>query len=117
MVKKKNLEWFKQYITNLNTILLWAFIISMVSLAIVFMFTFNKLNYEVENPGNVIESSLGHLYINETSLPVITQETYEEKKSFYKSKAWIALLCILGWLGFNKNFHAGLLRIYDGGKW
>lgn len=102
-----------KFFLYLNDILLWAFIISMVALALLYIFNPNQLRWEVLDESKVIGEFQGMtLYQNQTSLPIITQEEMQAKKDFYDSRAFLAAICILGWMAVHPRFKKNFMRLF-----
>lgn len=116
MGNKKNLRWFERYILKLNDVLLWMFIVSMVVIALIYIFNIEKFNYEIIDNRNIIEGADGNIYfLNQTSLPAISIIDWEIKKDYYNTKALLAFICILGWMAVHPKFKKNLYDLFKGG--
>ena len=110
MVNKKNLEWLDKYLDNLNNILLWVFITSMVLIALIYIFNVDRFNFEVKDPSRMIGEDF---YLNETSLPVISQADWQQKKSWYNTKALLAFVLIIAWMAVHPKFYKNIKELVN----
>lgn len=111
-VNKERIKlYIKLYLAALNDILLWVFIISMVSIAVVYMFNIDKLNFEIQDPANIIKVYDGdNFYLNSSSVTVITQEEWDDLSSFYRAKFWLALFLLIGWCFVHPRLYKNIWR-------
>jgi hypothetical protein len=97
-----NKEKIDRFLQLYNKFLLWAFVISMSVVALVYMLNIDAFTYEVNYYDNMMQ---------ETGYQLLEVNEYNVMKQRFNRLAIIGVICIVGMIAFNPDVWAKIKRI------